>query len=233
MRRKEKRLLQGVALVLAALVLLPNVGLWALYRERQPDGTPGGSGAAAAAAAGQVSPQLPWSWEHALLYFPSSLRLVPSFAVRCLLRVSARDSSVLPIVLDGKIEAQRRAGIVPVTQKPNQNYKPGLLMPTGHHPLFCSISHLFQDLSLLEDPVCIPVSQIFSAPRPPPADPSVSYSSQPLSCLLMCPKRPLDLLPLHSIHPPSLLSFPDPVDSLEDAKIMLSLELQALEDGGV
>ncbi|XP_060000057.1 polypeptide N-acetylgalactosaminyltransferase 10 isoform X4 [Lagenorhynchus albirostris] len=53
MRRKEKRLLQAVALVLAALVLLPNVGLWALYRERQPDGTPGGSGAAVALAAGQ------------------------------------------------------------------------------------------------------------------------------------------------------------------------------------
>uniref|UniRef100_A0A8C6ATM3 Polypeptide N-acetylgalactosaminyltransferase 10 n=1 Tax=Monodon monoceros TaxID=40151 RepID=A0A8C6ATM3_MONMO len=55
MRRKEKRLLQALALVLAALVLLPNVGLWALYRERQPDGTPGGSGAAVALAAGQGS----------------------------------------------------------------------------------------------------------------------------------------------------------------------------------
>ncbi|XP_033036583.1 polypeptide N-acetylgalactosaminyltransferase 10 isoform X4 [Trachypithecus francoisi] len=55
MRRKEKRLLQAVALVLAALVLLPNVGLWALYRERQPDGTPGGSGAVVAPAAGQGS----------------------------------------------------------------------------------------------------------------------------------------------------------------------------------
>uniref|UniRef100_A0A5F9DK43 Polypeptide N-acetylgalactosaminyltransferase n=1 Tax=Oryctolagus cuniculus TaxID=9986 RepID=A0A5F9DK43_RABIT len=55
MRRKEKRLLQAVALVLAALVLLPNVGLWELYRERQPDGTPGGPGAAAAPAAGQGS----------------------------------------------------------------------------------------------------------------------------------------------------------------------------------
>uniref|UniRef100_A0A2K5VBJ4 Polypeptide N-acetylgalactosaminyltransferase n=1 Tax=Macaca fascicularis TaxID=9541 RepID=A0A2K5VBJ4_MACFA len=55
MRRKEKRLLQAVALVLAALVFLPNVGLWALYRERQPDGTPGGSGAAVAPAAGQGS----------------------------------------------------------------------------------------------------------------------------------------------------------------------------------
>nr|XP_045007887.1 polypeptide N-acetylgalactosaminyltransferase 10 isoform X2 [Jaculus jaculus] len=55
MRRKEKRLLQAVALALAALVLLPNVGLWALYRERQPDGTPGGSWAAVASAAGQGS----------------------------------------------------------------------------------------------------------------------------------------------------------------------------------
>ncbi|XP_023609870.1 polypeptide N-acetylgalactosaminyltransferase 10 isoform X5 [Myotis lucifugus] len=55
MRRKEKRLLQAVALVLAALVLLPNVGLWALYRERQPDSTPGGPGAAVAPAAGQGS----------------------------------------------------------------------------------------------------------------------------------------------------------------------------------
>lgn len=55
MRRKEKRLLQAVALALAALVLLPNVGLWALYRERQPDGSPGGSGVAVAPAAVQVS----------------------------------------------------------------------------------------------------------------------------------------------------------------------------------
>ncbi|XP_063086753.1 polypeptide N-acetylgalactosaminyltransferase 10 isoform X3 [Cavia porcellus] len=55
MRRKEKRLLQAAALVLAALVLLPNVGLWALYRERQPDGTPGGAGAAAEPVAGQGS----------------------------------------------------------------------------------------------------------------------------------------------------------------------------------
>lgn len=55
MRRKEKRLLQAVALALAALVLLPNVGLWALYRERQLDGNPGGSGAAVPPAAVQVS----------------------------------------------------------------------------------------------------------------------------------------------------------------------------------
>lgn len=55
MRRKEKRLLQAVALALAALVLLPNVGLWALYRERQPDGSPGELGVAVAPAAVQVS----------------------------------------------------------------------------------------------------------------------------------------------------------------------------------
>lgn len=55
MRRKEKRLLQAVALALAALVLLPNVGLWALYRERQLDGNPGGLGAAVPPAAVQVS----------------------------------------------------------------------------------------------------------------------------------------------------------------------------------
>ncbi|XP_042533404.1 polypeptide N-acetylgalactosaminyltransferase 10-like [Dipodomys spectabilis] len=46
MRHKEKRLLQAVALVLVALVFLPNMGLWALYCERQPDGMPGRSGAA-------------------------------------------------------------------------------------------------------------------------------------------------------------------------------------------
>lgn len=60
MRRKEKRLLQAVALVLAALVLLPNVGLWALYRERQPDGSPGASGVAVAPAVVQVSGPRPW-----------------------------------------------------------------------------------------------------------------------------------------------------------------------------
>ncbi|KAL6033043.1 hypothetical protein STEG23_032422 [Scotinomys teguina] len=66
MRRKEKRLLQAVALALAALVLLPNVGLWALYRERQPDGSPGGSGVAVAPAAVQMqsppAPLLNVSW---------------------------------------------------------------------------------------------------------------------------------------------------------------------------
>ncbi|XP_053318327.1 polypeptide N-acetylgalactosaminyltransferase 10 [Spea bombifrons] len=41
MRRKEKRLLQAVGLVLAALLFLPNVGLWSLYRERQLENSGG------------------------------------------------------------------------------------------------------------------------------------------------------------------------------------------------
>uniref|UniRef100_A0A8C2ZJK7 Polypeptide N-acetylgalactosaminyltransferase n=1 Tax=Cyclopterus lumpus TaxID=8103 RepID=A0A8C2ZJK7_CYCLU len=34
MRRKEKRLLQFAGLLIAALIFLPNVGLWSLYRDR-------------------------------------------------------------------------------------------------------------------------------------------------------------------------------------------------------
>uniref|UniRef100_A0A3B3E352 Polypeptide N-acetylgalactosaminyltransferase 10 n=1 Tax=Oryzias melastigma TaxID=30732 RepID=A0A3B3E352_ORYME len=34
MRRKEKRLLQFAGLLVAAVLFLPNVGLWSLYRER-------------------------------------------------------------------------------------------------------------------------------------------------------------------------------------------------------
>uniref|UniRef100_A0A668VCT0 Glycosyltransferase 2-like domain-containing protein n=1 Tax=Oreochromis aureus TaxID=47969 RepID=A0A668VCT0_OREAU len=34
MRRKEKRLLQFAGLLIAALLFLPNVGLWSLYRDR-------------------------------------------------------------------------------------------------------------------------------------------------------------------------------------------------------
>ncbi|XP_075458266.1 polypeptide N-acetylgalactosaminyltransferase 10 [Ascaphus truei] len=45
MRRKEKRLLQAVGLVLAALLFLPNVGLWSLYRERQLESAGGSNGA--------------------------------------------------------------------------------------------------------------------------------------------------------------------------------------------
>lgn len=43
MRRKEKRLLQALGLGPAALLFLPNVGLWALYRERtlETGGAPG------------------------------------------------------------------------------------------------------------------------------------------------------------------------------------------------
>lgn len=92
MRRKEKRLLQAVALVLAALVLLPNVGLWALYRERQLDGTPGGSGAAVPPAAGQVSPSLVMGLRtFSLSKFTSSFSVFPPPSPVCLLRVSVRD----------------------------------------------------------------------------------------------------------------------------------------------
>uniref|UniRef100_A0A8C5LZM8 Polypeptide N-acetylgalactosaminyltransferase n=1 Tax=Leptobrachium leishanense TaxID=445787 RepID=A0A8C5LZM8_9ANUR len=49
MRRKQKRLLQAVGLVLAALLFLPNVGLWSLYRERQLEGTGGNNGGPEAA----------------------------------------------------------------------------------------------------------------------------------------------------------------------------------------
>ncbi|XP_015682593.1 polypeptide N-acetylgalactosaminyltransferase 10-like, partial [Protobothrops mucrosquamatus] len=52
MRRKQKRLLQAVGLALAALVFLPNVGLWALYRERQLDAAGEGRGGAGGGAAG-------------------------------------------------------------------------------------------------------------------------------------------------------------------------------------
>nr|XP_048718345.1 polypeptide N-acetylgalactosaminyltransferase 10 isoform X3 [Caretta caretta] len=54
MRRKQKRLLQAVGLALAALVFLPNVGLWALYRERQPEGGPGGAAAGGEAQGSHV-----------------------------------------------------------------------------------------------------------------------------------------------------------------------------------
>ncbi|KAK2828022.1 hypothetical protein Q5P01_019056 [Channa striata] len=50
MRRKEKRLLQVAGLLVAALLFLPNVGLWSLYRDRVLDNSadrvdgPGGIG---------------------------------------------------------------------------------------------------------------------------------------------------------------------------------------------
>ncbi|XP_037543695.1 polypeptide N-acetylgalactosaminyltransferase 10 [Nematolebias whitei] len=40
MRRREKRLLQVTGLLLAALLFLPNVGLWSLYRDRVFDPSP-------------------------------------------------------------------------------------------------------------------------------------------------------------------------------------------------
>ncbi|XP_054610180.1 polypeptide N-acetylgalactosaminyltransferase 10-like [Dunckerocampus dactyliophorus] len=40
MRRKEKRLLQFAGVLIAALLFLPNVGLWSLYRYRVFDSTP-------------------------------------------------------------------------------------------------------------------------------------------------------------------------------------------------
>lgn len=132
MRRKEKRLLQAVALVLAALVLLPNVGLWALYRERQPDSTPGGSGAAAPPAAGQVSPLgavgLGTRSPNSLLAFGCVLSLsLPASSQ------SAGDFSVLPIFLDGTVEAQKRTGTHSgprAHQRQTENKKPGLLIPS-------------------------------------------------------------------------------------------------------
>ncbi|KAK4814164.1 hypothetical protein QYF61_009982 [Mycteria americana] len=61
MRRKQKRLLQAVGLALAALVFLPNVGLWSLYRERQLEGggAAGGEGAAAAGPPGAAAGEAP------------------------------------------------------------------------------------------------------------------------------------------------------------------------------
>ncbi|XP_071402096.1 polypeptide N-acetylgalactosaminyltransferase 10-like [Centroberyx affinis] len=40
MRRKDKRLLQFAGLLIAALLFLPNVGLWSLYRDRVFDNSP-------------------------------------------------------------------------------------------------------------------------------------------------------------------------------------------------
>lgn len=40
MRRKQKRLLQLVGLAVVALLFLPNVGLWSLYRDRVFDNSP-------------------------------------------------------------------------------------------------------------------------------------------------------------------------------------------------
>lgn len=45
MRRREKRLLQVAGLLLAALLFLPNVGLWSLYRDRAFYSSPNTDGA--------------------------------------------------------------------------------------------------------------------------------------------------------------------------------------------
>lgn len=82
MRRKEKRLLQAVALALAALVLLPNVGLWALYRERQPDSSPAGPGVAVAPAVVQVSGSAAVGGKHPLSDFVPNLQFLASPALR-------------------------------------------------------------------------------------------------------------------------------------------------------
>uniref|UniRef100_G3QCB0 Polypeptide N-acetylgalactosaminyltransferase n=2 Tax=Gasterosteus aculeatus aculeatus TaxID=481459 RepID=G3QCB0_GASAC len=73
MRRKEKRLLQVAGLLVAALLFLPNVGLWSLYRDRvfenSPDAADGGGGG----GGGQHS--LPYSQEtdDCVGLFPSSV----------------------------------------------------------------------------------------------------------------------------------------------------------------
>ncbi|TNN40784.1 Polypeptide N-acetylgalactosaminyltransferase-like 6 [Liparis tanakae] len=54
MRRRQKRLLQVCALLGAALLFLPNVGLWSLYRDRDRDRGPDSAPADGPAAAVQV-----------------------------------------------------------------------------------------------------------------------------------------------------------------------------------
>uniref|UniRef100_A0A672GFV2 Polypeptide N-acetylgalactosaminyltransferase 10 n=1 Tax=Salarias fasciatus TaxID=181472 RepID=A0A672GFV2_SALFA len=69
MRRKEKRLLQVAGLLVAALLFLPNVGLWSLYRDRvfdnSPDAVEGPGGSTVAPSALQSShcrDQPSWFW---------------------------------------------------------------------------------------------------------------------------------------------------------------------------
>ncbi|XP_058853232.1 polypeptide N-acetylgalactosaminyltransferase 10-like isoform X1 [Acipenser ruthenus] len=60
MRRKEKRLLQIAGLLIAAILFLPNVGLWSLYRDKVLDNSPereGGAGSAAAQKGLHVRPK--------------------------------------------------------------------------------------------------------------------------------------------------------------------------------
>nr|XP_033783640.1 polypeptide N-acetylgalactosaminyltransferase 10 isoform X2 [Geotrypetes seraphini] len=72
MRRKEKRLLQAVVLALAALIFLPNVGLWSLYRESRLEGAHGAGefpGALVEAAAGQVCTLKKIKWRNSGYYW--------------------------------------------------------------------------------------------------------------------------------------------------------------------
>lgn len=57
MRRKQKRLLQLAGLLLAALLFLPNVGLWSLYRDRVFENSPGIADGPAGIAQIQVKEQ--------------------------------------------------------------------------------------------------------------------------------------------------------------------------------
>ena len=162
---------------------------------------------------------MPWSWKHALPEFTSGLRFLPSSAPVCLLRVSSRDSSVLPIVLDGKIEAQGRIGFVLrySETEPTDAQCDGLFLPVGYHPLFCPClvsPHLFQHPSLLEDPAALYPRMTPSSGDAGPSiwcpdlfcfSPHLLIAMFPtqvssFSCLPICPKRYLGLRPLH---PPS------------------------------
>lgn len=61
MRRKQKRLLQALGLALAALVFLPNVGLWSLARDQRP---PHGAASPAQVSTGGLAPmETPIGWE--------------------------------------------------------------------------------------------------------------------------------------------------------------------------
>lgn len=54
MRRKEKRLLQVAGLLVAALLFLPNVGLWSLYRDRVFENSPDAADGVPPAQVGQL-----------------------------------------------------------------------------------------------------------------------------------------------------------------------------------
>lgn len=161
---------------------------------------------------------MPCSWKHALPEFTSGLRFLPSSAPVCLVRVRSRDSSVLPIVLGGKIEAQGRIGLVLrySETEPTDAQCDGLFLTTGYHPLFCPCvvsPHIFQHPSLLEDPTALYPRMTFSGDVGPSIwcpglfrfFPYLLIAMFPtqvssFSCLPICSERHLGLLPLH---PPS------------------------------